>query len=56
MMEMSPTKIGGGDGAFTGIDGGVKVEGGIGSLLVDASNACNLAPTWRKSQCPYKLQ
>jgi hypothetical protein len=42
-MGMSPTKIGGGDGAFTSGGGGVRGAGDVGSLLVEASNACNIA-------------
>jgi hypothetical protein len=43
MMGMSPTKIGGGDGTLIGEDGGVRVTSDVGSLLVEAFSACNLA-------------
>jgi hypothetical protein len=42
-MEMSPTKIGGSDGALTGEYRGVRATSDVGYLLVEASNACNLA-------------
>jgi hypothetical protein len=43
MMGMFFMRIGSGDGAFTSVDGGIRLESGIGSLLVKASNAYNLA-------------
>jgi hypothetical protein len=42
-MGMSPTKIDEGDGALTGVDGGVRIVGDVGSLVVEASSTCNLA-------------
>jgi hypothetical protein len=43
MMGMSSTKIGGGDGVLICVDGCVKLEGVVGSLLIEASSTCNLA-------------
>jgi hypothetical protein len=39
---MLPTKISGGDGALISEDGGVIITSDVGSLLVEASSACNL--------------
>lgn len=43
MMVMTPITIDRGDGALISGDGGVRAIGDVGSLLMDASNACNIA-------------
>ena len=53
MMEMSPTKIVGGDGILSGGDGGVRTLADVGSLLVEASNAYNLALLLGGSLCAH---
>jgi hypothetical protein len=51
---MFPMRIGGGYGVLIGVDGGVRLEGGVGSLLVETSIACNLALLYEVDLVPMQ--